>query len=234
MNTRFSQSLVVLLTVCSVTSIASADLIVPTAQSRYVLASTTISHDDGTWTTVDDRQDAVGFDVPFDGDVHASQSDIDAYAHQLASIAGDAIDCSGSVSGGVPEAWFNGSASATSDHSVTFEVSESLDYRLHGYINPDRYDNLYGIAECQVSFQGPSAGFSMTQTLRNPDDEMGYWYFDMEGQLAPGVYTLSVSAEASAGASGGLFGMYAAHLSVVPEPSAVALAGLLTLLARRR
>ena len=150
------------------------------------------------------------------------QSDASAGAEQNSEVSLSEIQATGSARAGMSPADEIGSASSSSELSVSFEVDAATSYSLTGVVAGESVSSggfFPGSAQVELTF-GETVLHSVRP--RAPDPVLGGGTenpFSLSGTLTPGTYTLRATAQASR--SWGIEGSSESRFNVrfVPEPA---------------
>ena len=211
------------------------DPIFPLGQDRGIEAEATMSS--GEQTDSDYASDfATGFEL-FNSSVAATAGLGDpndpvtasSTVAQMSQILAASILGTGTVGTGAdpntpgyfPYAWGN------SYFDVSFEITTELTYSLVGQL--DVLITGSGVGFAGIMFSGPGG------SIFELEIEDGSEPFDVSGLLAPGEYSLAAYSEASVDADGATAsGQFDFNLTLIPEPTSLALIVCLGLLGARR
>lgn len=228
------------------TAATEAALVSPSAQKR-TLATFAEASSDTIAPAIDNDADASADFNPYLGDIESNASvgspapaDAHGRATQSSSILPTMIDCSGTTEASiltqfvfVPEGTRQSYADATADSTceVNFTVDEMSDWQLSGLLTSNFSGSTAGV---MLRIDGGATLFSTEADFDNNLDSVP---FDVTQTLLPGnVYVLTLSSSSVASGDGGEFeeeftvntgGAYNGQLSLVPEPTTLALLVLL-------
>jgi len=241
------------LVLCGVQRLGAA-AVLPSAQKR-TLATHAEASNDVVPPVIDNDADSSADFGPYTADIDShtfvgAPAPADAYgrATQSSSFAPTQINCSGTSEAAiltqflfVPEGTRQSYADATADSTceLIFTVDESTDWQLNGILASNFSGSTAGVI---LRIDGGATLFS---ALADYDNNLESVPFDVTQSLLPGnTYKLTLFASSIATGVGGEFeeeyvvdtgGSYNGQLTLVPEPTALALlALLLPFHARRR
>jgi hypothetical protein len=226
---------------------ASAELLTPIQQSRYVSAEASYYVYGVLMDSDEESIDAPGFG-PFaanaEAEVAGGAAGASGSAHQSSQILGDSIHASANLSisanGFVGETW--GAGQANSYTRVLFSVSQPLLYSLDGWmgLNPDDASGPYHTGgDAFVELQDAD-GVALLHFGLDVSSEGAELNIAESGTLLPGAYALTAAGQVWANEHydyAGTLGGFWMTFTVVPEPAtllAAIFAGLASLRLRPR
>jgi hypothetical protein len=209
--------------------VASAELLTPIEQNRYVLAA-------ASYYVYDELMESEGASIHAPGfgpfvatvavEVGGGAASASGSAYQSSRILGDSIhayaDLSISASGFVGETW--GAGQANSYTRFLFSISQPLSYSLDGGIslNPDDLSEPYSTGgDAFVELQDAD-GIELLHFGLHASTESEELNFGESGTLLPGSYALIAAGQVQANehyAYAGTLGSFWMTFTVVPEPA---------------